>query len=129
MNIYILFFIKFKYVLESFTEQRSIAQATEPFSIGSHIDNSLYLERQSELDNNQSSSNQRRSPVQENDSINPWEYIIEPSADFVSQTKVIELPGSSHLTRCSNCSAEGQQHCFHCRGNGTDKCNYCRLVF
>ena len=81
------------------------------------------------MDGLQSSSDTRRSPNQDNGSINPWEYIVEPGSDFVSQTRVIELPGSSHLSSCTNCSAEGQQHCFHCRGNGTDKCNYCRFVF
>uniref|UniRef100_A0A0N4Z012 Protein SSUH2 homolog n=1 Tax=Parastrongyloides trichosuri TaxID=131310 RepID=A0A0N4Z012_PARTI len=116
----------FHYVLESFTEQRSIAEATEPYTVGAYIDNAPYLERNADMDNVPSSSGASRSPVHENGQINPWEYIIEPSQDFVAQTRVIELPGSSKLTTCSNCNAEGQQHCFHCRGNGTDKCNYCR---
>lgn len=39
---------------------------------------------------------------------------------------MFELPGSTRLNGCTQCSADGVIHCFHCRGYGNDKCSYCR---
>jgi hypothetical protein len=57
---------------------------------------------------------------------NPWEYEVLPSAEFVGQTRVLELPSTSQYVPCQVCNGEGISHCFHCRGFGTDKCGYCR---
>ncbi|VDN57805.1 unnamed protein product, partial [Dracunculus medinensis] len=85
------------YVLESFTEMRSTTKATEGAT----------LESCTEV-------------------FNPWKCVIEPAEDFVDQVKIMEMPGTSDLSACITCSAEGLTHCFFCRGYGTDKCAYCR---
>ncbi|GMS97099.1 hypothetical protein PENTCL1PPCAC_19274 [Pristionchus entomophagus] len=95
-----------QYVLESFTEARSTSEATEAYTLGQ------YLDRHGD----DSGSSQQ----------NPWDYEVMPNMMFVEQTRVMELPGSSRMGKCTGCSAEGSTHCFHCRGNGQDKCGFCR---
>uniref|UniRef100_A0AC35U0C2 Protein SSUH2 homolog n=1 Tax=Rhabditophanes sp. KR3021 TaxID=114890 RepID=A0AC35U0C2_9BILA len=116
----------YHYVLESFTEQRSTAETTEPFSIGQYMDSAAFCEMRNPLDSLGPSGASPTRSIDHLEQNNPWEYSVEPTKEFTAATKVMVLPGSSRMTVCSNCNAEGQQHCFHCRGNGTDKCNYCR---
>ncbi|CAD5218636.1 unnamed protein product [Bursaphelenchus okinawaensis] len=112
----------YHYILESFTETRSTAEATEPYNA------SRYAEQHG-TESIVTSLNPVSSTTLGNTSYalqNPWDYEIMPQSDFVGQTKVIELPSTSKLISCQTCNAEGVAHCFHCRGFGTDKCGYCR---
>ncbi|KAL3081550.1 hypothetical protein niasHT_037272 [Heterodera trifolii] len=58
--------------------------------------------------------------------LNPWDFDVQPDDDFVSQTKILEMPNSHRLGACHSCKGEMLVHCFHCRGSGNDKCSYCR---
>ncbi|KAI6224436.1 Protein SSUH2-like protein [Aphelenchoides fujianensis] len=107
----------YHYVLESFTETRSTAEGTEPCPIGQLIEGHGL-----EGVKFPASSAQRSSANIQN----PWDYEVLPAAEFVGQTRVLELPSTSQLVPCQVCNSEGVSHCFHCRGFGTDKCGYCR---
>uniref|UniRef100_A0A0N5AR55 Protein SSUH2 homolog n=1 Tax=Syphacia muris TaxID=451379 RepID=A0A0N5AR55_9BILA len=97
----------YHYVLESFTESRSTAKATEGVPSGQFLE-------------------YRDNPGNSNLNINPWEYEFEPDEEFVERTKIITMPGTSELQTCGTCNGQGLIHCFYCRGYGTDKCGYCR---
>ncbi|KAI6189142.1 Protein SSUH2-like protein [Aphelenchoides besseyi] len=109
----------YHYVLESFTETRSTAETTEPCAIGQMIDSQGAENVKFPAPNAHRGSNLAN--IQ-----NPWDYEVLPSAEFVGQTRVLELPSTSQLIPCQICNSEGVSHCFHCRGFGTDKCGYCR---
>jgi len=104
----------YRYVLESFTETRSTAEATEACS-------STGSRRYDTPQALASDLLPSASPV-----ISPWDFDIQPDANFTNQTKILEMPSSSRSAQCHTCNGDGISHCFHCRGFGTDKCQYCR---
>uniref|UniRef100_A0A183BSU3 Thioredoxin domain-containing protein n=1 Tax=Globodera pallida TaxID=36090 RepID=A0A183BSU3_GLOPA len=133
------------YVLESFTETRSVAEAIESSSSvvrNTNEDNTAPLMSPSHATNNRTlfatlteqSATTRNGPVElktmgmSNKDLGqyPWDFDVQPDDDFVSQTKILEMPNSHRLGACHSCKGETLVHCFHCRGSGNDKCTYCR---
>uniref|UniRef100_A0A915NT75 Protein SSUH2-like protein n=1 Tax=Meloidogyne floridensis TaxID=298350 RepID=A0A915NT75_9BILA len=128
----------YHYVLESFTETRSTADAVQPSS--STMSNSSALVRIRSFEESGStvdiSTNSLTSKIN-NPTVtktlfsadfghNPWDFDVKPDDDFVNQIKILEMPNSQRLSTCHTCKGEALIHCFHCRGLGTDKCTYCR---
>uniref|UniRef100_A0A914EKQ7 Uncharacterized protein n=1 Tax=Acrobeloides nanus TaxID=290746 RepID=A0A914EKQ7_9BILA len=110
----------YHYVLESFTETRSTADACEAYIPGQAT---ATLESQTNMISISTDGGPSTSIFGMQ---NPWDYEILPDVEFAEQTKVLEMPGTSRLDPCPVCHSEGVSHCFHCRGFGTDKCGSCR---
>lgn len=134
----------FHYVLESFTETRSTADAIETSTSHSLVRTSKTNENIGHLANSTttdadgigSESGMTARAGTEIASVkavfstdfgqNPWDFDVQPDDDFVNQIKVLEMPNSHRSTTCHSCKGDSLIHCFHCRGFGTDKCTYCR---
>uniref|UniRef100_A0A8R1I685 DOMON domain-containing protein n=1 Tax=Caenorhabditis japonica TaxID=281687 RepID=A0A8R1I685_CAEJA len=93
-----------QYVLESYTEARSVSEATEAANFSGLEEPSCSMMS----------------------SLSPWDFEVIPSQNFVDQVRIFEMPGSSQVNPCSACNSVGTIHCFNCRGYGTDKCSFCR---
>uniref|UniRef100_A0A5S6QWY6 Protein SSUH2-like protein n=1 Tax=Trichuris muris TaxID=70415 RepID=A0A5S6QWY6_TRIMR len=54
-----------------------------------------------------------------------WEVPCSPTRMFSEETKVLNLPGSTRISKCATCNGQGANLCYHCRNSGTVRCTAC----
>eukprot|EP00730_Choanoeca_flexa_P003615 TRINITY_DN11453_c1_g4_i1.p1 TRINITY_DN11453_c1_g4~~TRINITY_DN11453_c1_g4_i1.p1 ORF type:complete len:413 (+),score=18.46 TRINITY_DN11453_c1_g4_i1:88-1326(+) len=92
----------FHYVLETFTEKRSVEWKIEPY-YGQPID-----DRQS-----------GPTPL-------AWQIPVKPDGLFKTSTRSIEVPHTASIKQCYYCASFGQVRCYKCKGRGKLRCSQCR---
>ncbi|KHJ40836.1 UTP--glucose-1-phosphate uridylyltransferase [Trichuris suis] len=54
-----------------------------------------------------------------------WEIPCSPTRMFSEETKVLNMPGSTRISKCATCNGQGANLCYHCRNSGTVLCTAC----
>lgn len=91
----------YRYVLHTFTESRSTSYASEPY---------FYED-----------FNKKHGVEPDR----PWNIKVRPKSLFKEETIRIEIPNTSHIECCTNCSGIGTNLCHTCHGRTYKHCSYC----